>query len=69
MLGHLCIGTFSSGLTLTHRGDSTNAQDGNAADRRMAALITLNEEGMKTFLEQIEKDELVEDEEEEVKRS
>ena len=52
------------GMPLTHRGDGTKAAEGKDVDRRMATLNSLNEDGMKTFLEQMEKEELEVDEEE-----
>ena len=54
-----------SGLTLTHRGDAVTTADMKSVERKMTNLEFLNEEEIRNFLERIEKEELVEEEEEE----
>ena len=57
------------GIPLTHRGEATRVKDGKSADRRMATIKALDVEELKKFVEQIEKDELVDDGEEEEQAS
>jgi len=53
------------GLTLTHRGDAVTTAEMKSVERKMTNLEFLNEEEIRNFLERIEKEELVEEEEEE----